>query len=136
MILAETTLDFTRCPASIWLRYYHPQGGWVYLLCASRISEGLEYSNKEVKVDELFSRRSRTSRVVNRDLKATVQAYFTGISGSQRDAVVGILDAEKVERLNGLLWEQVKLDRQVYPIKEARANTYSLTINFETKSYV
>lgn len=133
--LATIHLSVSACEV-LTVRYYHTVGGWHYLHVESKKDDALEHTAKDRKVSRVFGPRSRAEKVLDRDLKRTIGASVRQISAADKDGLLDVLSAGRVEVRLGDSWVECKIPRGGYTVRQARAPYYELDFTMEVNKYV
>lgn len=135
-ILATKILKVDRCTNGIYLRWYHTQGGWHHLLVQTKTEGELQAANKDIKTDIDFSRISKSQSLTGKDFTVTYQCGLIGLSSSQKDAVVGLLDCETVQWYRNNAWQNIDINRGSFNIRRGTGVAYNIEFTFEFENFL
>ena len=136
MIVAETNILINRCTDGAYLRFWHSQGGWHYWLVDTKRQNELSVQNGDNFTQEDFSRISKVVFTMSKDIASNHKCGAINLTAAEKDTLVGMLEAEKVEWYRGGIWQEVEIKRQSFTVRSARSPLFSIEFEFEHKNYL
>ena len=136
MIVAETTIQINRCTSGAYLRFWHSQGGWHYYLVDTKRQNELSVQNGDNFTQEDFSKISKVVVTISKEVSSNHKCGAVNLTAAQKDTLVGMLEAEKVEWYRGGIWQEVEIKRQSFTVRSARSPLFNIEFEFEHKNYL
>lgn len=134
--LLSITLDVAACSEGIYLRWYHSRGGWHYRLVDTRYRGSLSVSNKDVLTTDRFSKISKVQRSTGKEISLKYTCGLIGLTAYEKDAITGMLEAERVQRYHLGFWQDIDISRNTFSIRQSGASLYDIAFDFELENYL
>lgn len=135
-IISEIRVNVEHCTKGIYLRWWHSQGGWHYLLVSTDHEANVKVDNKDTITNVNFSNISKVESVVSKDIELTYKCALINLRADEKDAVIGMLECETVQWFKDSVWQDIDVNRQTFNIKNGKGRAYNIEFEFVFENYL